>query len=315
MSGALRLATRTAKRQGVGLKINLYTAVETEAVLGAIAATGAGDRVECVMVGDSYLMTHLGRASTSLASRTEHEWFLGVLEERLAEVAAVLRCVSAPPVLIGDLPDGSAETPDRARRAADRLLAAGADVVKLEIASPAALDALSGMTRSGYGVIAHVGYTPQDGINRRYGDTLDEALELFATARRLQSLGACGLVLERVSEPVNQALARSATLPLYSIFSGRAVGGGQSLNVWDAVFLPDRPGRYFPPTAVLPRSAFPGAYTHALIEERMGGLIRLTLDGEFPRSPPSRLSPEELALLARIDPWAQRTLAEREVRA
>jgi hypothetical protein len=154
-------------------------------------------------------------------------------------------------------------------------------------------------------VIAHLGYTPQDGVNRRHGDTLDEAIELFRQARAVRDLGACGLVLELVCEPVNRALSdsRGPAFPIYSVFSGRARGGGQSLNVWDAVFLPEQGKRYFPPTAQAPRSAYPGAYTAAVIEERMTSLLELTLRGEFPLSPPSRLSDHELDVLAQIDPW------------
>jgi ketopantoate hydroxymethyltransferase len=307
-TAAERLAERMADRRArdvVGLKINLYTAVETSAALRAIAAVDP--HVECFMVGDSYLMTHLGRASTSLPTRAEQDWFLRVLAIQLAEVATVLQTVPAPrrPLLIGDMPDGATESTSHALHAAECLAAAGADIVKIEVTSARVLPMIESLVDHGHAVLAHVGYTPQDGANRRYGDTPAEALELFRRARQLRDLGACGLVLERVSEPVNQSLCEHAALPIYSIFSGRARCGGQSLNVWDSVFIPDGGGRYFPPTASEPRSAFPAVYTASLIEERMTSLIRLTMRGDFPLSPPSRLSTRDVALLRSIDPWSE----------
>jgi len=128
---------------------------------------------------------------------------------------------------------------------------------------------------------------------------------MFGYARAARDHGACGLTLERVSEPVNRALCqpRANALPIYSIFSGKAAGGGQSLNVWDSVFMPECPRRYFPPTATLTRAAYPTGYTEAVIREHMIRLLELTLRGEFPLSPPSQLSAQEIEGLLEIDPW------------
>lgn len=299
--------TRARQTAPVAIKINLYNALEAAAVLEAIAATRSAEAVECFMVGDSYLMTHLGNASTQLETRAQQDWFLNVMISLVGEVSRALAPLHTArrPFLIADLPDGAATTPARCLAAAERLAAAGAEAYKLEITSAGSLAVLEALARSGYAVLAHIGYTPQGGTNRRYGDTLDEARELFTYARAARDHGACGLTLERVSEPVNRALChpRPSALPIYSIFSGRAPGGGQSLNVWDSVFLPECPRKYFPPTATLTRASYPTGYTEAVIREHMTRLLAATLRGEFPLSPPTQLSAVDVASLLEIDPW------------
>jgi ketopantoate hydroxymethyltransferase len=289
------------------IKINLYNGLEAGAVLEAIAAMRAGDAVECFMVGDSYLMTHLGYPSTRLDTKEQQDWFLNVMISLVGEVARALAPLHGTrrPFLLADLPDGAAVTTAKCLAAAERMVAAGAEAIKLEIVSPESLGMLEALARRGYTVLAHIGYTPQDGANRRHGDSVGEALELFGQARAARDHGACGLTLERVSEPVNRTLCqvRPGALPIYSIFSGRAAGGGQSLNVWDAVFLPDVARRYFPPTATLPRSAYPEGYTAPVIQDHMTRLLAATLRGEFPLSPPTRLAAQDIELLLDIDPW------------
>lgn len=50
----------------------------------------------------------------------------------------------------------------------------------------------------------------------------------------------------------------------------------------------------------------PVAYTPDLIADRMGELIRLTLDGRFPLSPRTALTPEEIEQISTMSPWSAR---------
>ena len=140
------------------------------------------------------------------------------------------------------------------------------------------------------------------GINR------EEALSLFARARAVRDCGAVAIVLERVTEFVNRMLCNNHmdALPIYSIFSGRSRWGGQSLNVWDSVFLPPFKAKFFPPTAEHKMSEYPSVYTRDVIEDRFSELLRLTLTGQFPLSPPANIKPEDADRLASIDPWSDR---------
>jgi ketopantoate hydroxymethyltransferase len=304
-------ARERVAREALGLKVNLYRGYEVEALGQAMESLDLmrNCRLECLMVGDSYFMTHLGRPSTRLATPEEQVWGMDQMLTLLQEVrGAMTRAFPAyrRPFLLGDMPDGAATTPTVALKSAEVMVEAGAEVLKVEVTSEASLSVLEALCQEGFAVIAHLGYTPQGGVTRRYGDTLAEAREIFAGSRRVRDLGACGLVLEMVGEPVNQALCRPSphALPVYSIFSGKAPYGGQSINVWDSVFLPSFKGKYFPPTAEHPVSAFPGVYTPEVITRKVSQMLRLTLAGDFPLSPPSKLSPAEQEELRSIDPWA-----------
>ncbi len=294
----------------LGLKVNAYRAFEVEAVAQALRAPDlAGAPLECLMVGDSYFMTHLDRPSTALADPAEREWALATLVALVAETRASLDALfaaEARPFLLADLPDGATSDPGTALAAADRFAAAGADAVKIEVNDAGELRCVEAVAATGLPTLAHLGYTPQRGSLRRHGDSVAGALELFAQARQARDAGACALVVEMVSEAVNHALSRRRpdALPIYSVFSGRAPWGGQSLNVWDAVVRPAGGGRYFPPTSVITAAEALASYTRDLIADRMRELIRLTLAGWFPLSPRTGLGARDAALIADIDPWS-----------
>lgn len=294
----------------LGLKVNAYRGYEIEGLAKALRAPDLVDSpVECVMVGDSYFMTHLGRPTTVMSGPAERDWALSTLVGLVAEVREVMDREFTPartPFLLADLPDGTTSGPAAARAAADRFTVAGADAVKIEVADEDQLACVEAVAATGLPTLAHLGYTPQLTSLGRHGDGVDDALELFARARRARDAGACGLIVEMVSEPVNQALSRPhpAGLPVYSVFSGRARWGGQSLNLWDAVVRPAKGGRYFPPTPVIDAADVPAAYTPDLIADRMRELIRLTLAGWFPLSPRTALDARQAARITDTDPWS-----------
>ena len=305
---ARHVSRRFAARELIGLKINLYTAAEVSGLALALADGLAQAPVECLMVGDSYFTTHLGRDGTALTGPDEQARGLAVLVDRVAEVRAAVDALLAPgrlPYLMADLPDGAMDTPQAALRAAARFTDAGADVVKMEITHPGLMRCVEHVADAGVPVVAHLGYTPQRGSLSRHGDTVPHAVALFADARRVRDAGACALVLEMVSETVNRALSMPdlTSLPVYSVFSGSAPYGGQRLNVWDAVFRPPTPRRFFPPTAVFDAERDRERYTPEVIADRLGDLIRRTLADAFPPSPPTRLTVDERYELLASWPW------------
>ncbi|HET6467197.1 MAG TPA: 3-methyl-2-oxobutanoate hydroxymethyltransferase [Geminicoccaceae bacterium] len=302
---------RRAMPERPRLKINLYTGSETRATAraaAALAAEGIDAGIDCLMVGDSYLMTHLGGSTTRIVDAAEQERVLGILCRLLAEVRTARDASMGPavPWLLGDLPDGSASNPDRAIRSVAAMAEAGAEAVKLELARDDDFAVLEALSARGVPVVAHIGYTPQGRPNRRYGADAQEAARLFAEARRARDCGAVALVVERLTEPVHRRLAapEPCALPVYAIFSGRAPGTGQSLNVWDAVVRPALPSRGFPPTATLRREDRAEHYTEAAIARHLEELMRLTLAGRFP--PPDRkpLDDRELVLIDALPVWS-----------
>jgi ketopantoate hydroxymethyltransferase len=309
-----RLAAQQRLRQSrpdqARIKVNLYTDAETRAVAVALAELerdGEPSRVDCVMVGDSYLMTHLGRASTRIEDEAEQaevfEMMLGLVRGVAREVASLPG--DPRPWLLADLPDGAVATHAKAIDSIARMIDAGADAVKVEVLTPAVFDVIADAASRGAATVAHIGYKPQTGANRKYGDTEEEALSLLGEARRAREAGAVGLVLERVSQPVMGLISRThdRSLPVWSIFCGQAPGAGQSLNVFDSVIRPSFAAFGFPPTSTLERTQFPQAYSEAVIATHFAALLRLAYAGTFPPRLASRLDPSALARLADIDVW------------
>ena len=292
----------------VGIKVNLYRGYELEAV----AAAGADarlhpDPIECFMVADSYLMTHLARPTTRLEPQ-EQEWGLALMAGLVAECRQARDRVfrqGTRPYLLGDLPDGAARSPRQARASAQTLIDAGAEAVKLEVAGPAQLPHVDALASAGIPVVTHVGYTPQRGELRRYGRTRAEVAAICDLARSVRELGAVAVVVEMVTEETNRLLcaAHPDGLPVYSIFSGRADLGGQSLNVWDSVFRPSRPSASFPPTATLDAVEDRDRYCPEVIRHAMRELLQLAVEGRFPPSPRGAHVPD--ARLEGLDAWSQ----------
>jgi ketopantoate hydroxymethyltransferase len=295
---------------GIGIKVNLYNALEVTALATALEADDLADcPVECVMVGDSYFMTHMGRSTTQLPTREEQVWGARLLAGLVTEVRGALTdsfAADRRPYLIADMPDGATVDLATTLRTATLMMEAGADVVKVEVPDAGSLHRVETLARHGFPVVAHLGYTPQESAMRRHGDSLREALALCGIARSVRDAGGCALVLEMVNEVLNRLLSSNVArgLPVYSVFSGRAPFGGQSLNVWDAVFKPSFPSRYFPPTGRYDAATQRDVYEHDVIAHQLGELLRLTVAGAFPLSPPCKLDPGELAVLLAADPWS-----------
>lgn len=306
--GRARLATPDRHR----IKINLYTPDEVfglaEAVNRPDVACGPDD-LDCLMVADSYLMTHLGRDSTRLAPY-EQPGYLDTmcrLTEGVARAAEAAFTGVDRPWILGDMPDGAAITPARAVTNARRLCDAGADAVKLELGSAAAWDALAAICAAGIPTVAHLGYQPTFNDNRRYGSQPVEAALLLSGAADAARMGAFGLVLER-ADPALVALvaAPGGPLPLvWSIFSGTAAYAGYSLNVWDAVIRPPVPRRGFPASASLDAADHPDRYTVPVIADHVAAALDLIADGSYPAAIPSKLSEPAVAELRSV--WRSAT--------
>ncbi len=309
-----RLASQQRLRQArpdrARIKVNLYTDAEARAVAAAVSdleRSGEPSRIDCLMIGDSYLMTHLGRASTRLEGEAEQAEVFAMMLDLVKGVAREAKDFPGDPRpwVLADLPDGAASTPAKALDSIRRMLDAGADAVKVEVISPAVFDAIAEAAAQGAPTVAHIGYKPQVGTNRKYGDTEDEALALFEEARIARDAGAFGLVLERVSQPVMGLITRphDRGLPVWAIFCGQAPGAGQSLNVFDSVVRPSFAAFGFPPTSTLSRDAFPAGYTHEVISRHFAALLGLAYAGTFPPRLSSALDEAALGRLGKSAVW------------
>lgn len=224
--------TDIQKIRAAGEKLTMLTAYDA-----SFAAQADAAGVELLLVGDSLGMVVQGHDST-LPVTLEHMIYHTGLVARGAKRALV----------IADMPFGSyQESPAQALRNAVPLLAAGAQMVKLE-GGEAMAETVRFLVERGVPVCGHVGLTPQSvhqlGGYRVQGKSDAAAEKLLRDARAIESAGAAILVLEAIPA----ALAKRVTeaLAIATIGIGAGVDcSGQVLVVYDMLDLyPGRKARF-----------------------------------------------------------------------
>jgi 3-methyl-2-oxobutanoate hydroxymethyltransferase len=175
-------------------------------------------QVDVILVGDSLGMVLQGNSGTQAVS----------LDHMAYHVECVARARPGAWV-IGDLPFGSYHASlSSAMDSASRLIAAGAQMVKLEGGGWTA-ETVHYLTERGVPVCAHLGLTPQSvhalGGWRVQGRTDQEAQELCAHARDLAQAGAGMLVLELVPAALASHITGELEIPVIGIGAGAGCSG------------------------------------------------------------------------------------------
>ena len=200
---------------------------------GVLDAAG----VETLLIGDSLGNVIQGHEST--------------LPVTLRDIVYHTACVargSKRAFIIGDMPFGTYQTsPQDALRNAAEIMAAGAQMVKLE-GGRAMLRTVRFLTERGIPVCGHLGFTPQSvhqlGGYRIQGKAKDDAQRLIDDAKMLEDAGAGMIVLEMVPA----ALAKDVTAALRAPTIGIGAGPdchGQVLVLYDMLdVFPGRKARF-----------------------------------------------------------------------
>lgn len=201
----------------------------------ARAAESGG--ADVILVGDSAAMVVLGLAETTHYPIEAAELF-----------TAAARRGAPSTAIVSDLTAGSYEAADTdAVSAARRLVAAGADAVKLE-GGGAMCDRVRAIVADGIPVVGHLGLLPQSasatGGYVARARSADEALALVADARALVEAGVSMLVLEAVPSEVAAAVTARVAVPVIGIGAGAACDG--QVLVWHDLlgFGDGRPARF-----------------------------------------------------------------------
>ncbi|MGE5946153.1 MAG: 3-methyl-2-oxobutanoate hydroxymethyltransferase [Betaproteobacteria bacterium] len=217
-----------AKLYAAGEKVAMFTCYDASF---ARLLDGAG--VECLLIGDS-----LGNVIQG------HDTTLPVTVADIAyHVAAVKRGCDRP-FVIADMPFGSyQESPEQAFRNAVTLMAAGAQMVKIEGGREMA-PTVSFLVSRGIPVCGHVGLTPQSvhalGGYKVQGKGEAAAQRLKDDALALQEAGATLIVLEAI--PASLAAEVTALLSIITIGIGAGKDcSGQVMVLHDAFDIP--PGK------------------------------------------------------------------------
>lgn len=193
--------------------------------------------VDVLLVGDSLGNVLQGHKSTLPVT----------LEHMIYHTECVARG-SARAMVITDMPFGSyQESSSQAMRNAVQLMAAGAQMVKLEGGDYMA-ETVQFLVERGVPVCAHIGFTPQSvhqlGGYRVQGKSDAQAAKMKQDALALQDAGATLMVLEMVpaqlATEITQSLEQTATIGI----GAGAECAGQVLVLHDILGVFSKPARF-----------------------------------------------------------------------
>ncbi|MDN3577628.1 3-methyl-2-oxobutanoate hydroxymethyltransferase [Chitinimonas viridis] len=203
-----------------GQKITMLTCYDA-----SFASMMADAAVEVLLVGDSLGMVIQGESST--------------LPVSLEQMVYHTRCVAKnakQSLVLADLPFGAYQaSPQQAFEASARLMAAGAEMVKLEGGEYMA-ETVQFLVQRGIPVCAHIGLTPQSvhmfGGFKVQGKTDAGAEQLRRDAKALEAAGAAMVLMEMVPATLAREITESLHVPTIGIGAGVDVDG-QVLVVYD----------------------------------------------------------------------------------
>jgi 3-methyl-2-oxobutanoate hydroxymethyltransferase len=193
--------------------------------------------VDMLLIGDSLGMVIQGHGSTLPVT----------LDQTVYHVECVARG-SSRALVIADMPFGSfQESPRQAFRSCARVMAAGAQMVKLE-GGATMVETTRFLVERGIPVCAHIGLTPQSvntlGGYRVQGKTDEAAAQLIADAKALEAAGAGIVLMEAMPSSVARQVTESLSVPTIGIGAGPDVSG-QVLVIYDMLDIyPGRKARF-----------------------------------------------------------------------
>lgn len=220
--------------------------------------------VDILLVGDSLGMTVQGHATTLAVT----------LEQMIYHTGAVARGAAGRSFVLADLPFGSyQESPGQAFASSARLMAAGANGVKLE-GGVLFAGTVRFLAERGIPVCAHLGLLPQS-VNatgyRMQAKAEAEAAQLIDDARALQDAGASLVLLESIPSALAARVTDALKAPTIGIGAGPHCDG-QVLVLNDLLGLTPKPPRFA-------RNFMPGAGSIAEAVCRYAEAVR---EGSFP---------------------------------
>lgn len=220
--------------------------------------------IDILLVGDSLGMTVQGHATTLPVT----------LEQMIYHTEAVARGAAGAAFILADLPFGSyQQSPEQAYASAARLMAAGANMVKLE-GGAVMVPTVRFLTERGVPVCAHLGLLPQS-VNqtgyRAQGRDGAAALQLLQDAVDLEAAGARLMVLESIPSVLAEEVTQRLAIPTIGIGAGPYCNG-QVLVLQDVLGLTERPPRFA-------KDFMAGALS---LEEAVSAFVRAVKTGAFP---------------------------------
>jgi 3-methyl-2-oxobutanoate hydroxymethyltransferase len=199
--------------------------------------------VDVILVGDSLGMVFAGNRDTTSVT----------MEQMIYHTTVVRRGVSQA-LLVSDLPYHSYDSVREAVANSRRLIAAGAEAVKME-GGVAIIEKVKAVLAAGIPTMGHVGMLPQsvhrEGRYKKKGKTEQEATALVEDARALEAAGVFAIVLESIVPEVATEITQSIRIPTIGIGAGAGCTGQISVVHDLAGFYP-----WFTPPFARPKANF-----------------------------------------------------------
>jgi len=217
---------------GRGEKIAMLTCYDA-----SFAALLEAQGVDVLLVGDSLGMVLQGLETTLPVT----------LDDMIYHTSCVARGAKQT-FIISDMPFGTSQvSPQQTFAHAARLMAAGAQMVKLE-GGDVMLETVRFLTARGIPVCAHIGLTPQSvhqlGGYRVQGKESAVAQQLLEDAIALERAGAAMIVLELVPAQLAAEITAQLSVPTIGIGAGVACSG-QVLVLYDMLDIyPGKKARF-----------------------------------------------------------------------
>ena len=221
--------------------------------------------VDMLLIGDSLGMVIQGNDDT--------------LSVTVADTEYHVRCVargSERALVIADMPFGSfQESPAQAFRSCSKMMAAGAQMVKLE-GGAVMVKTTEFLVKRGIPVCAHIGLTPQSvntlGGYRVQGKQQEAADKLVADAKILERAGAAIVLMEAMPAEVARRVTESISVPTIGIGAGPHVSGQVLVNYDILDIYPGRKARFV-------KNFLEG---RASIGEAIEAYVKAVKDGSYP---------------------------------
>lgn len=228
----------------------------------SFAALLEANGVDVLLVGDSLGMVLQGHESTLPVT----------LDEMVYHTACVARGAKQA-FIVADMPFGTSQvSPEKTFEHAARLMAAGAQMVKLE-GGVAMVDTINFLTQRGIPVCAHIGLTPQSvnqlGGYRVQGKSDADAQRLLNDAAAVAQAGAGMLLLEAIPALLAAEITAQVSIPTIGIGAGAACSG-QVLVLHDMLDIyPGKKAR-FVKNYMQGASSIADAVAHYVVEVKSG---------------------------------------------
>lgn len=224
--------SQLSERARAGEKLTMLTCYDA-----SFAAISDAAGVEMLLIGDSLGMVVQGHDST--------------LPVTVEQVEYHVRCVvrgSRRPLVIADMPFGSfQESREQAFRNCARMMAAGANMVKLE-GGALMVETTRFLVERGIPVCAHIGLTPQSvntlGGYKVQGKTDDSVDRLAADAKALEQAGAAIVLMEAMPSAAAKRVVDALSVVTIGIGAGPDVSGQVLVNYDMLGIFPGRKARF-----------------------------------------------------------------------